>query len=171
MDWYSIWHWIIDNWDNLLSLLVSSAKGAPIWAIVTIAGCLVLEGIRRFVRVVRLRRHVQKFERAEIEHRLGVIEKPSWERKRNKQIRIGDRIYHPLQREPGGIWLQIASKQADVQSQVLLVGDIQKLIKDSVDFHGSQHRDESAIEAILAVVFIGSGAFVSLAYYILNLRY
>ncbi len=171
MDWYGIWYWIIDNWDNLLSVLASSAKGAPIWVIATIAGCFALEGIRRFVRVVRLRNHVRKFERAETEHRLGVVEKPSWERKRNQETKVGDRIYHPVQRDPGGIWIQIAARQDDVQNQVLLVDDVQKLIHDSVDFHSSQHRSEAAIEAALGVVFIASGAFVSFAYYILNLEY
>ena len=102
---------------------------------------------------------------------LLVIEKPSWERKRNKELKIGDRIYHPVQRDPGGIWLQIASKQDDVQSQVILVDDLQKLIHNSVDFHSSQHRREAATEAASGVVFISSGAFVSFAYYILNLLY
>ena len=166
LDWYGIWYWIIDNWDNLLGLLVSSAKGAPIWVIVTIAGCFALESIRRFVRVVRLRRHVRKFERAEIEHRLGVIEKPSWERKRNKEIKIGDRIYHPVQRDPGGIWLQIASTKDDVHRQALLTNDVQGLIHNSVDFHSSQHRSEAAIEAALGVAFIACAALVSFAYYI-----
>jgi hypothetical protein len=105
-------------------------------------------------------------EQAEIEYRLGVVEKPSWERKRNKETKIGDRIYHPVQRDPGGIWLQIASKKNDVQSQVLPVDDVQKLIHNSVDFHNSQHKSEAAIEAALGVVFIASGVFVSFTYYI-----
>ena len=171
MDWYSIWYWLADNWDDYLGFLVISVKGAPIWVIMTIAGCLVLEGIRHFVRVTRLRRHIQKFELAEIENRLGVIEKPSWERKRNKEITIDDRTYHPLQREPGGIWLQIAAEQADVQSRVTLVSDIQQLIKNSVDFHSVQHKGESIIEAVLATMFIVSGVFVSIAYYMMNLIY
>ncbi|MFC1893269.1 hypothetical protein ACFLYR_04435 [Chloroflexota bacterium] len=155
----------------MLGLLTSYAKDVPIWVIVTIAGCFALEGIRHFVQVVRLRRHVRKFEQAEIEHRLGIVEKPSWERKRNKETKIGDRIYHPVQRDPGGIWLQIASTQNDIQSQVLLVSDVQKLIHNSVEFHNSQHRREVAIEAALGVVFIASGAFVSIAYCILNLEF
>ena len=172
LDWCGIWNWIVANSDGLLVLVAGSAAGAPIWAIVAIAGCLGVEGIRRMIKVPRLLHHVREFERAEIEHRLGVIEKPTWEReqKRTKEVKIGDRIYHPLQRSPGGLWLQIASKKDDVQSHVSLVGDLQKLIHTSIDSHSRQHRREAGVEAALGVLFLASGAFVCFAYYILNLR-
>ena len=171
MDWHGIWYWIVENGDNLLDLIASSARGAPLWVIVAIAGCLALEGIRRFIQVARLRRHVRKFEQAEIEHRIGVVEKPRWERKRNRETKIGGRIYHPVQRDPGGIWLQVAATEDEVQSHVNPFSDEQKLISHSVGFHSSQHRREAAMEAALGVVFVVFGAFVSLAYYVLNLEY
>jgi hypothetical protein len=169
MDWYGIWYWVVDAWDKVPGLLASSGQDAHMWAVVAVSGCLALEGIRRFVRVARLRRHVRKFEQAETDHRLGVVEKPRWERKRNKETRINGRIYHPVQRDPGGIWLQIASTQDEVQSQVFLVGDLEKLIHSSVDFHSSQHKGEVAVERSLGVVFIAAGMLVGFAYYLLNL--
>ena len=131
-----------------------------------------MEGIRHFIKMARLRRHIRKFERAATENRLGVVEKPSWERKRNnKEIRIDGRTYHPLQREPGGIWIQIATEKGDVQTRVTLVENVEELVKNSVDCHSRQHKGESIIEVILGTVFIVSGIFLYVAHYVINLVY
>jgi beta-lactamase regulating signal transducer with metallopeptidase domain len=169
LDWQSIWHWITNNWDKLLELLASFARNVPIWVIGIIAGYLAFEGIRRFIQALRLRRHVQKYERAEIEQRLGVVEKPRWERKKNKEIKIGDRIYHPVQQDPGGIWLQIASSPEDVQNQVILVNDVQSLVHNSVKFHNNQHKRQAINTAALGIAFLAVGIFVVFAYYMLKL--
>ncbi|MFC1870968.1 hypothetical protein ACFLYF_00995 [Chloroflexota bacterium] len=176
MDWHGIWDLIITIWDASIVHITNMFSHTSVWIIIAIAGCLLIEGIRRFVITILLRNHLRNVERAARNNRIGVIEKPSWERKRNKEFKIDNNIFHPLQREPGGLWLQIASDKESIQNQVLLVSDYQRLVHDSeelkdiaLDFHTRQHKKQAKFEIALGVIFIFTGIFISSAYYILNL--
>ena len=170
LDWYGIWNWIVANFGSLLVFIAGLIASMPIWAIVMIAGCLGVEGIRRMVKVPMLLHHVRVIKQAEIEHRIGIIEKPNWECKhmRNKGLKIGDSIYHPLQSSPGGLWLHIASNKDDVQCPVYLVTDLQKLIHNSVEFHSREHRNEAVDEIVWGVIFLALGSAVIIIYSMLN---
>ena len=171
MFWHDIWEWLTKILDSLTALIASTARDIPVWVLAIVFACLAFEGTRHFVRLAKVKRHVREFERAELEHRLGVIEKPGWERKRNKEILIDNTIYHPVQRDPGGIWLQLAQKQDYVKSRVLLVSNLDKLIHNTVVFHSSQHRKEAAAELVLGVTFLSLGTFIGIAYTVLYLTY
>ncbi|MFC2008388.1 hypothetical protein ACFLT0_01700 [Chloroflexota bacterium] len=161
-DWAGLWNWIAVNLGNLLTLAASFVAGMPTWVKVTIAGFFTVEVTRRAFKIARLLHHVREFERAEIERRLGVIEKPTWEReqKKTKEVRISGRIYHPIQSSPGGLWLQIASDKDDVQNKVSMATDIEKLIHHSVDAHSQEHRSEVVGKAAWGVVFIALFGYV-----------
>jgi hypothetical protein len=162
LDWYDYWHWMVDSSSELLVLVANFVSTMPTWGKVTIFGILAVVIIVKSIKIARILNHIRNIERAHIEHRLGIIEKPSWERgqKKTREVRIDDRIYHPIQQSPGGLWLHIASDKESVQNRVYPLTNLEKLFYLSVDSHNSQHRNEAIAEAAWGVVFLALLGYV-----------